>query len=171
MSIGLKTKNKHVYGFTLIELILAAVVLLVIVGLAIPNFSHTYKNLQLKQCTDDIVYMMRYAQSRAIVKNNQMRIVFNDELTKYWLEEESDEETAGEQTEFKKFEGRLGRSRSVAGIINLELEENQIFFYPDGTIDKQYIFVCSQNKADKEKCFTISTKEQRGHVHIFNIKV
>jgi len=146
-------------SFTLLEIILVVLVIGVIAGLTVPNFSRTYANLELKKGAEDLAYLMRYAAGRAVIKNIKTRLEFNPEFSKYWLAEEIKDSEEEEGGEFKKISGRLGKKNNVPSRIKIELEEEFVYFYPDGSMDKKYIYVC-----DEKKCLIVSTKEKRGEV-------
>ena len=154
-------------GFTLIEIILVLLLLAIVSGLTVPNFSKTYQRLELKKAANDIAYLMRYAQSRAIAKGHQIRFEFAEDFTGYELKEQSSDKKQADE-EFKNISGRLGNHFQVPQILHVSSEDTVINFFPDGTIDKQRISVCS---VKEEKCFTISTQEQRGRVLVFHEKL
>ena len=154
-------------AFTMVEILLVLVILGIIAGLTIPNFSHTYKSLELKKSAEDLTFLMRYAQSRAVTKNLTMRLAFDSNFETYWLEQEKKEgPPQASQKVFERFNGRLGRTFDIPRAMKVECEKQFFNFYPDGTIEKGKIYLYSG-----EQCFTISTREQRAHVHLFNIKV
>jgi len=163
--IGLKRMNDQ-KGFTLIELLLILVLLTVIIGLTVPNLSSTYNSLQLQRTAQDLGYLMQYAQSRAITKQSFTRLVFDDEHKTYWLEQEAEDWVEDEEGSFDRLSGRLGRNYRIPDGINIQAEEYVISFYPDGQIDKQRLSLCND-----QKCFTISTQEQRGKVFIFEDEI
>ena len=177
-------------SFTLIEILLVAVILAVIAVLAVPNFSRTYAGIELRKAADDLAYRMRYAQSYAITKNTRARLEFDPLFTQYWLarptgssrreplglrpkaprgEEQSGDDTA--QDAFERLTGRLGQSISLPRDVRLSFEDGDppLFFYPDGTIDKRRISLCRALPAggQGEDCVFVSTQQQRGHVHVF----
>jgi len=149
-------------GFTLIEILLVLVLLTVIIGLVIPNFSSTYNSLQLKRMVQDLGYLMRYAQSRAITKQSLVRLEFDDEQKTYWLMQEVKDQEGDIEGSFDRLSGRLGRNYRIPDGIKIQKGEEMILFYPDGQIEKQHLSICND-----KKCFTISTKAQRGKVLIF----
>ena len=168
-SVFFSKKRFFTHGFTFVEILLVVVLLAIIAGIAVPNFSSAYQNLQLKKTTEDLVFMMRYAQSRAVSKNILMRLVLDSDSAQYWLEEqisEKEKDNTSLEEGFQKFEGRLGRTFHIPTDFQVQAEEEMTQFYPDGRIDRQRIYLCH-----KERCLTISTREQRGAVHIFNEKV
>jgi len=149
-------------GFTLIELLLVLVLLVVVIGLAAPNFSSTYNRLQLQRTVQDLGYLMRYAQSRAVIKQSSLHLEFDSEYKAYWLMEKVKGQERDEGGAFERLTGRLGRRTTINDEINIEAEGHTISFYPDGKIDKQHLRLCNDRR-----CFMISTKEQRGKVLIF----
>ncbi len=162
----LKEKYSLRNGFTLIEIILVMAILVVIAGLTLPSFRSTYNILQLKEESQDMAFLMRYAQSRSITKNVIVRLVLNDDLTQYWLEDENKGAENSAEGSFQRFSGRLGRDFEIKKGIIIEITANTVEFYPDGTIDKRRIFLCDA----LNKCFTVSTEEQRGHVIVLDGK-
>ena len=151
-------------AFTMIELLLVVIILATIATLAIPNFSRSFVRLQLEQTANHISYVMRYAQSRAIQKNLQQKLVFNANFREYTLQQEafSPEETTPEK-KFGKIFGRWGQTFSIPAGIEVQSLQNEINFFPDGKIDRLRIYVCQ-----KDQCMTVTTKEQQGYVDVYN---
>lgn len=145
-------------GFTLVEVLLAVVILSVIAGLAVPNFSRGYRRFRLKKAAGDLAYAMRYAQSRAVVKNRQVKLEFDSEFSGYRLWEEIVDGAPA----FQKMTGRFGKFFNLPEGLKTEGDVSAVSFYPDGSMDRQRFYVC-----DDHECFTVSTKEQRGHVRLF----
>lgn len=161
--------SNRTHGFTLIEILLVAVILAVIAVLAVPDFSRTYAGIELRKAADDLAYRMRYAQSYAITTNTRVRLEFDPLFTQYWLTRPTDSlrEQSGDdaaQDVFERLTGRLGQSMSLPRDVRLSFEDGDppLFFYPDGTIDKRRISLCRG-----EDCVFVSTQKQRGQVHVF----
>lgn len=145
------------------------VILSIITSLILPNFKSTITKLKHKEASDQLVYMMRYAQSRAVTQNSIVQIVFENNFTSYWLEQN---EGAGpliiNDNVFEKVKGRFGRVIKIPVGFQIQVDTQRMSFFPDGTIDKERLKVCSMN--DEAKCFMISTKEQRGKIITFKEK-
>ena len=71
-------------GFTLVEILLVVMLIGLAAGLAVPNFSGSFSSLQLRETAENLGYLMRYAQSRAIIRRQPCRLEFNIDNTKPW---------------------------------------------------------------------------------------
>ncbi|VAX36076.1 hypothetical protein MNBD_UNCLBAC01-977 [hydrothermal vent metagenome] len=156
---GFKKKK----AFTLIEIILVVIFMGIVAGLSFPNLSQVYFKFKLNQQTDQLAYLMRYAQSRAVIKQKQHRIIFSLDQKIYWLEMESvDGDQVSKEDSFVRVEGRLGKNFRIGQDVDFKGESAQILFYPDGKIDRQAFQMCW-----KKHCLVVSTKEVSGYVHVF----
>lgn len=154
-------------SFTLIELLLVILLLGIVTGLAIPNLSQLYSNLQLKQTTVDISVLMRYAQSRAITQKRICRLNFDSQFSRYWITQAtSNVDSEVLEGSFQRIKGRWGRLFSIPKHITIESGKESVEFYPDGRIEKIRVYL-----SYKKSHFTISTQEQMGRVRIFDFKI
>lgn len=162
----MKRREISCRAFTLIELLIVTIILVVIVGISVPNFSPAYKKFQLQKTTDDLAYLMRYAQSRAIVRGVPVRIVFDPQGLSFWLEQAVEQESQGfadeEEVEYLRVEDRFGKAVEIPDGFELRRQQDTVTFYPDGRIEKLEIAVCIE-----ERCFLVLTKGQRGHVRVY----
>lgn len=163
----MKSCSRHFgAGFTLIEILLVVLLLSIVVLVSVPNFSRTYTQLRLTDAANQMQYLMRYAQQRAITKGTQHRIGFNEDFTEYFLtEKKSEEESQAEGKEedsFQHIAGRWGRPVSVPQDIAVSSPVPYLEFFPDGTMSKADIQMCQ-----KSKCLIISTRQLRGQVSVF----
>lgn len=155
-------------SFSLIELLLVVVILGVIAGLAIPNFSQAYTNLQLQETAKNIAYLMRYAQSQAIIRQKVFRLDFDEPNQKYRLRQRTAERKDNDPGDsFERISGPNGRTFGMPDELILEIPRPFVEFYPNGDIDKVRIYLSNA----REKYFTISTQEQMGYVLLFDFKV
>lgn len=72
-------------GFTLIEVILVVVITVILLGVSLPHFAHTYKGSTLRSATRTINRMTRYARSMAIMRETTMTVVLNSESMEVFL--------------------------------------------------------------------------------------
>ena len=151
-------KNKR--GFTLIELLLAVFVLSVIISLSIPNFSKSFKRLELKRTAEDIVYLVRWAQSRAVHEGVEYKLVFIDDARSYQVLRGEVSEGQHSQN-FSSISSHMGRVFKIP--ISVKVDDTQVVkIYPDGTLDKVRLRLQGQD----ENSLLISSMEQRGKMFI-----
>jgi prepilin-type N-terminal cleavage/methylation domain-containing protein len=147
-------------GFSLLEIMVVILILGVFVGITVPRMAQTVTHMQLRHSVQQLVHHMRYAQNRAIIKNNILRLDFNDDFNRYWISTYDEQPGAVESEDsFKRIKGPEGRDNRVVTAIRLEADQGFIQFYPDGQIDKRLLKLCV-----KDHCWMISTKDQRGRI-------
>lgn len=107
-------------GFTLIEILLVAVIIAIVISIAAPRFHKTLVTIQLANTTQDIAQFMRYLRVKASTEKKIYQLKFDLAGSRYSSE-------AG--------------ARAVPKGVNVALTVNPINFYPDGSIDKVSIFL------------------------------
>jgi prepilin-type N-terminal cleavage/methylation domain-containing protein len=161
--IGLRKRSKSSFfqhkGFTLVEIIIVVLLLSVIAGLTVPSFRKTYQSIILKNAAVDLAYLMRYAQSRALVRGKDHRLMFSPEFKSYWLTELSDEESQQQDAAYQAISGRMAAETYFPKEVTVDSEETVIDFEEDGSMTKASIEVCL-----KDKCLEVSTAQERGKV-------
>ena len=143
----------------MIELLLVVLLVSVIAGMVIPNLSQMLGRTQLKTSVNDLAFIMRYAQSRAVVGGQSIELEVNESEQEYRLK--AVEEVSFNHTQHTPLEGRYGKRFKLPKGVELKVKESTLMFYPNGTMDKGEIYVCS-----KAECYTVSTREQRGMVKV-----
>ncbi len=81
-------------GFTLIEIILVVVISMILLGVALPNFSQTYKGAKLRSAARLVDRMGRYARSTAIMREETMVLVLNHATMELYLGPETPASTS-----------------------------------------------------------------------------
>lgn len=164
---------RHCLGFSLLEIILVALILSVISALSLPQFSSMFASIGLKSRVEELAYLMRYAQSRAAVQGQSVRLEFSQDYQEYWLSQQTDNDD--QEQKFEALTNRYGRLRRLPENIWLKnTDKLYVEFHPDGRIDAVELDICALNtKKQKEigasdKCFTISTRLKRGSVDILS---
>lgn len=77
--------NRRRAGFTLIEVILVAVVITIISGIALPYFAGSFRGNKLRLSGRTIQRMARYARSMAIMREETYAVVLNHETMEVFL--------------------------------------------------------------------------------------
>ncbi|MCA9402158.1 MAG: GspH/FimT family pseudopilin [Candidatus Omnitrophica bacterium] len=155
-----------VRAFTLVEIILVLLILTVIAGLSAPSLSKSLTKHQFDKTADQLINLMRYAQSRAITRSRPVRLEFNSGLTEFWLTEvRSTDPAVEESNEFERLPGRMGVARRVPAelAVRIDAHISGLTFYPDGRMDKAELAVCKE-----KRCKIISTRIQRGFIRSFD---
>lgn len=150
-------------GVTLVELLLVMILLGVMAALSIPHFSKTYSSLQLQRTAEDMSYVMKYAQMRAITKGHLVRFLLAEDNSKYWIEERAGEQQSSDE-QFVHIRGQWGRTFTIPDEIVVEAKNiGKVDFFPSGQIEGVDVDICL-----REKCIIVSTQKRRGHVEMFS---
>ena len=67
-------------GFTLIEVLLVVVIILITTAIAIPSFSRSFKGAKIRAATRMVVMATRYARSVAVLHQVQTALLYDEEL-------------------------------------------------------------------------------------------
>ena len=131
-------------GFTLIELLVVLVLVGILIGLTIPRFSDTTRDLQLTNSARNLAKLLTYAQARAIMERAPYQAAFDPAAGRYWLLRPDPEAEAGDEPTFLRIEGKHGRVMTLPSGIDFLFPEQEIRFYPDGTSDAFSIELSSE---------------------------
>lgn len=75
------TNSKSARGFTLVELMIVIVLLVIVATIALPNFVQFIRNNQVQAKTNEVVSFLNYARGQAVTSRKVYEInVVNDEL-------------------------------------------------------------------------------------------
>lgn len=72
-------------GFTLIEVVLVLVIILIISGISIPYFAGSHRGTKLRTASRTISRMSRYGRSMAILREDTLTMVLNHETMEIYL--------------------------------------------------------------------------------------
>lgn len=152
--------HKRLYpGYTLIELILSALIIATLVGISVPLFQRQFADLQLRNSSYNLARFISLAQQKAIGEGNFFKINFDFENGSYWL-------TSGEDlTEFKRLKEKYGRVYSLPAGVTLKAGQSSYIFFPNGTSEKIDILI-----AGRKSGFTLKSKGRLGNVEIKRVK-
>lgn len=180
LKVGRRKQSK---GFTFIELVVVAVIIVVLVALSSPRFRATLREVELKDTAYTISKLIKYGQQRAIVGEKKHRLLFNFEKETYHLLIEDEEAavevpvpTEGESitgeeieteeiepaTNWKRITGRFGGYFYLPEGIRFRGEKEKITFLPNGRCDKISLYITNQ----KNRTFKIETNGRAGYVKI-----
>lgn len=141
-------------GFTLIELLIVVVVIAIAAAVAIPSLGRLGGG-QAESSARDLAYAIRYAQSRAMSTQTEMRLVLDEK--NFWLEEAG----LDDKTAFRRITGRMGVSQALDPDLQIEGFVEPLVVHADGTISPAAFRLCHG------RCMIVSTEEQIGQVSVY----
>ena len=102
-------------GFTLIELMVVLTILVLLAGLVAPSFVRQYHEAKLRSTARDLVALMQYARSQAVVEGTTYRLNIDRDGGRVWVTyyETGSEDTSDEEPRFVEDETVLGASRKL----------------------------------------------------------
>ena len=118
-------------GFTLIEVMLVVVIILIAAGITVPKFKGTFKSTQMTDATRSTVRIARYARSLAILKQETCTLRF--ETNRLAL-------TCGTNTAIPEASRKLPEDIKISAFENLaenggSADGRIVQFYPAGMND------------------------------------
>ncbi len=78
-------KKERKYGFTLLELVVVVALISILTGMVIPIYNRTMYSLRIRNTTQDITSLIRYAQEKAIAESREFRVTIDDEAGEFRL--------------------------------------------------------------------------------------
>ena len=148
-------KARRNRGFTLLELVLAVIVILILVNAATPTFRRPFERLQLRRDAQTLAQLMRYVQARAIAERTPHQINFDFSAKAYWA-------SKGEAA----IDGRWGKTFKLPPTIkiagNLDVDRSFITFYPNANVDQAVIALTNEHG----ESFNVIAQRKIGYVEI-----
>jgi type II secretion system protein H len=118
-------------GFTLIEIMLVVVIILIAIGVAVPAFRGTLQSTQMKDAVRSTIRMSRFARNMAILKQTDCTLEFTDsriELRYASTNEPSSTRRFPEDIQIELFE-------NLSIETDEPMEAQTAGFYSNGTVD------------------------------------
>ncbi|MFH0732258.1 MAG: hypothetical protein V2A72_04990 [Candidatus Omnitrophota bacterium] len=121
-------KLKSSNAFTLIELILTTIIVLVIVGLSAPLFKKTFSDLRVNLLAKDMASLMNLAREKAIMTRTAhlIKIDVNKKTYRMYIR-------AHAKDEIIPAESKWGRTFKIPQDIKIDASEEMVEFFPDGS--------------------------------------
>lgn len=151
-----KSKIMSLTGLTLLELLVVVVVIGSLVALSQPRFKTTFDGLRFDTFCQKLTIRMKYLQEHSTLEQKIYRLNFdlNDKIINIEVVEEG-------QKDFVSVQGLLGKSIIIPQGYEVAIEEPNVIFLPDSTIEGSPIIISNnENKA------TINFKQSIGKVEL-----
>ncbi len=115
-------------AFTLIELILLALILAVLAAISTPLFSKTFSSLRLRDSAYNLAKLVNFVQEKAVLEGRVYKLALDAKKGRYYV-------MVSKGPEAKKFihlEEKIGRVFTLPEGIEMKADKKEVFFYPDG---------------------------------------
>ncbi|MDD3276430.1 MAG: type II secretion system protein [Kiritimatiellales bacterium] len=144
-------------GFTLIEVMLVVVIILIAAGVVVPKFKGTFKSTQMTDATRSTVRIARYARSVSILKQETCTLSFNSNRLAL---------VCGTNSATPEASRKIPEDIEIRSFKNLAEDENgnttagrEVNFYPGGMNDGfEVTFAAGETRRATIVCNPISGK-------------
>lgn len=150
-------------GFTLIELTLVTLLILILAGLSTPLFKKTLSDFSARNTSFSICKLINYAQEMAVLERVNYKIAFDFKKGRYQLLELS---STAKPPVYNKVTGRFGKLFKMPQGLSLSGSKPGVIFYPDGHCDE-----ISVNVLTKLGGYSVMVKGFGNTVQIKEVKV
>ncbi|MBI1883660.1 MAG: prepilin-type N-terminal cleavage/methylation domain-containing protein [Chlamydiae bacterium] len=121
--------NKRYQGFTLVEILIVTVIIAVLSSIAIPRFRRTYEQFQLSVLTQKFSRLAQTAHELAMLEGRAYKIFLSRQTASFTLFRAPDRE----DEPYERLSGNLGKDQMLPLGFQIKADEEEIFFYPDGS--------------------------------------
>jgi prepilin-type N-terminal cleavage/methylation domain-containing protein len=145
--------NRRDAGFTLYEVIIVLIVLLVVSGIVVPSVTGLLPSVRVRKAGEELLSTIAKARDDSVLTSRRFRIVFTQEPAGYRLEYEPD--PMSEPATFRASPGDWGVASALPeGVTFASLEgagtdsetsEEVLEFSPDGTAAAMTIVLAHEN--------------------------
>jgi prepilin-type N-terminal cleavage/methylation domain-containing protein len=156
-----KRQSRTPCGFTLLELMLVAIIVSALVLISSPLFKRTYEELRLTSLSKEIVQMFELCRERAIFERRPYKFKFGRDKRSYRILAEDEEDA-----KFKPLESRWGRAFKIPDGITVKTEKEEIIFLADGKATDLRIYLTNR----ENKTCTVSIESETGAIGLYDYK-
>ncbi|GEM_PF-6191317 len=153
------TPRNDTRGFTLIELMLVAVILSIVIGLASPRFKNTFSEIELKNAAFNLYKLMHFAREKAILQKKSFKVTLNFDGSTYrlleWKDKDLGETPDAAESAFFPVPGRFGRTQRLPSSLKLDGDSEEVACHADGNCSPAKLRVLD----DADKGYEIAVSE------------
>ncbi|MBF0533046.1 MAG: prepilin-type N-terminal cleavage/methylation domain-containing protein [Candidatus Omnitrophica bacterium] len=150
----------RIKGFTLIEVLLVAILLGIVAVLSLPNFVVLQRGSVLKNKAMECAGLFREAQNLALTRSAVFRLVADSDGAVWGIEAAVDP-TDLSHTAYKKIPGKTWPVFDTAAKLEVQTQGFPVVFFSDGRISPAEISLCQETA-----CYLLSTKEERAQITV-----
>lgn len=159
-------------GFTLVELMLVITIMGIMLGAITPTFKPFLESQTLKNATDSLAQIIRYARSMAVEQSSVVQIAFEEDSGGVSVLMENDpinmpgilEEVVLPVRYPKKYQEKVRVAAIIKQTLSGTQQEQVITFQPDGTTSDTFIYLADSY----ENTYTIGIVGLMGQVMTWN---
>jgi Tfp pilus assembly protein FimT len=144
-------------GFTLIEVTLVSVIILILITVSMPIFRRTYEDLKISSSANNIAHMINFARQRAIFERINYRFIIDDTNNTYQILAQYED-----SPKFEPLKDRWGRISRVPQGIEIHTDIKSIDFSPSGISGHASIYLVS----NQGKTYSVILDGKRGIVEV-----
>ena len=144
-------------GFTLIEILLVVVIILIATGISVPLFRGTFQSAQMTDAVRSTIRMARYARSISIIKQDEVTLCFKE--SQMSLSYGGTNNAAPEISRRLPDDIKIGSFENLAGNNKNPEEVHTVRYYPTGMNDGfKLTFGGEKNRSSTVTCNPITGK-------------
>lgn len=140
---GARSKPNSRAAFTLIELVLVILFVMVLAGLVSPLFKKTFRNLEAQNAASNLAKTINYGQELAVIEKQNYRLDVGYENNEYHLMRWDASLPSG--AAYAKVQGRYGRTFYIPDRFEMTGVDSNIVFYPDGRSEEAEIRITDKD--------------------------
>ncbi len=140
--------TSKIKGLTFIEVLFVIIIVGILIAVALPNSRKAFNSLQLNSTCGQLQSFMNYLREQAIIEGKVVYLNIDSDKKEYWAQ-------------IKDAQARL-KTYPLPQEIEIETEQQQILFYPDGHIDNVTLKLTNRNK----QSVVLTTKGMYGKVKL-----
>jgi len=143
--------RRHNFGFTLMELVLVMVIIVIAMGVAAPTLSGWNRRSKLRNAGQDFISATKWARVNAVSNGAVYRLTVDRQSGVFAVSYQSGQDFVAADSEFGRgLSLPEGARIEMAGLAGQQIDT--IYFYPTGRVDPAQLRIVSQDGEVKVAC-------------------